>query len=39
MVERASVPASRGGQRRPPYRHLLVFGQQENSINFFKAIL
>jgi hypothetical protein len=26
-------------QGRPPYRHLLVFGQKENSGNFFKVFL
>jgi hypothetical protein len=33
------VPASRGGQRRPPHRHLLVFGEKESSANFLQDIL
>jgi hypothetical protein len=34
MVGRASVPASRGGQRRLPTQHLLVSSRDENCVSF-----
>ena len=34
MVGRASVPATQGGQRRPPYQNLLVFSMDEDGANF-----
>jgi hypothetical protein len=32
------VPASRGGQRRPPYPHGLVFSPEESSEKFLQGI-
>jgi hypothetical protein len=33
------VPASRGGQREPPYHYFLVFGQRESVVIFCKLSL
>jgi hypothetical protein len=37
-VGRASVPASLGGQGRPPYHELLVFGREEIIVHFLQGI-
>ena len=33
------MPASRGGQRRPPYRHLLILVKRKAALIFCKVIL
>jgi hypothetical protein len=38
MVGRASVPATQGGQGRPPYRNLLASCQDEECIKFLCCI-
>ncbi len=33
------MPATLGGQRLPPYRQLLVFGQNDSGVDFCKLFL
>jgi hypothetical protein len=37
-VGRAAVPARLGGQGRPPYHYLLVFGREEIIVHFLQGI-